>query len=249
VVAVNDAKSKHMFDNRYGTGQSTVDGIIRATACLIAGKNVVVAGYGWCGRGFAMRARGMGGIVIVTEVDPIKAIEAAMDGFQVMPMAQAAKVGDLFVTLTGDKHVIRPEHFRKMKNRALIANSGHFNVEIDIPGLEKLSRKINKGVRRNVDEYVINGNKSLFLLGEGRLINLAAAEGHPASVMDMSFATQALQAEWVVKHAKKLQPKVYDVPLEIENQVCTLKLKAMGITIDRLTPEQVAYLASSGEGT
>jgi adenosylhomocysteinase len=249
VVAVNDAKSKHLFDNRYGTGQSTVDGIIRATACLIAGKNVVVAGYGWCGRGFAMRARGLGGIVIVTEVDPIKAIEAAMDGFQVMPMAQAAKVGDLFVTLTGDKHVIRPEHFRKMKNRALIANSGHFNVEIDIPGLEKLSRKINKGVRRNVDEYVINGSKSLFLLGEGRLINLAAAEGHPASVMDMSFATQALQAEWVVKQAKKLQPKVYDVPLEIENQVCTLKLKAMGITIDKLTPEQVAYLASSGEGT
>jgi adenosylhomocysteinase len=249
VVAVNDAKSKHMFDNRYGTGQSTVDGIIRATACLLAGKNVVVAGYGWCGRGFAMRARGMGAIVIVTEVDPIKAIEAAMEGFQVMPMAQAAKVGDLFVTLTGDKHVIRPEHFRKMKNRALIANSGHFNVEIDIPGLEKLSRKINKGVRRNVDEYVINANKSLFLLGEGRLINLAAAEGHPASVMDMSFATQALQAEWVVKHATKLQPRVYDVPLEIENQVCSLKLKAMGITIDKLTPEQVAYLASSGEGT
>jgi len=249
VVAVNDAKSKHMFDNRYGTGQSTVDGIIRATACLIAGKNVVVAGYGWCGRGFAMRARGMGGIVIVTEVDPIKAIEAAMEGFQVMPMAQAAKIGDLFVTLTGDKHVIRPEHFRKMKNRAMIANSGHFNVEIDIPGLEKLSRKINRGVRRNVDEYVFNSKKSLFLLGEGRLINLAAAEGHPASVMDMSFATQALQAEWVVKNAKKLQPRVYDVPLDIENQVCSLKLKAMGVNIDKLTPEQVAYLASSGEGT
>ncbi|MGE5295035.1 MAG: adenosylhomocysteinase, partial [Solirubrobacterales bacterium] len=249
VIAVNDAKSKHLFDNRYGTGQSTVDGIIRATACLMAGRNVVVAGYGWCGRGFAMRARGMGAIVIVTEVDPIKAIEAAMDGFQVMPMAQAAKVGDLFVTLTGDKHVIRPEHMKKMKNRTLIANSGHFNVEIDIPGLEKLSRKINKGVRRNVDEYVFNGKKSLFLLGEGRLINLAAAEGHPASVMDMSFATQALQAEWVVKHAKNLQAKVYDVPLEIENQVCSLKLKAMGINIDKLTPEQVEYLSSSGEGT
>ncbi len=249
VIAVNDAKSKHLFDNRYGTGQSTVDGIIRATACLLAGKNVVVVGYGWCGRGFAMRARGMGAIVIVTEVDPIKAIEAAMEGFQVMPMAQAAKVGDLFVTLTGDKHVIRPEHMRAMKNRAMIANSGHFNVEIDIPGLEKLSRKINKGVRRNVDEYVINGKKSLFLLGEGRLINLAAAEGHPASVMDMSFATQALQAEWVVKHAGKLQAKVYEVPLEIENQVCSVKLKAMGITIDTLTPEQAAYLASSGEGT
>ena len=249
VIAVNDAKSKHLFDNRYGTGQSTVDGVIRATSYLMAGKNVVVAGYGWCGRGFAMRARGLGSIVIVTEVDPIKAIEAAMDGFQVMPMAQAASVGDLFVTLTGDKHVIRTEHFRKMKDRATVANSGHFNVEIDIPGLEKLSRKINKGVRRNVDEYVLSGKKRIYLLAEGRLINLAAAEGHPASVMDMSFATQALQAEWVVKHSRKLEARVYDVPLEIENLVCTLKLKAMGITIDKLTPEQVAYLASSGEGT
>ncbi|HNS19228.1 MAG TPA: adenosylhomocysteinase [Sedimentisphaerales bacterium] len=249
VIAVNDAKSKHLFDNRYGTGQSTVDGIIRATAYLMAGKNVVVAGYGWCGRGFASRARGLGAIVIVTEVDPIKAIEAAMDGFQVMPMAQAARVGDLFVTLTGDKHVIRPEHVRVMKDRATIANSGHFNVEIDIPGMAKLSRRINKGVRRNVDEYVISSKKRVYLLGEGRLINLAAAEGHPASVMDMSFATQALQAEWVVRHAGKLQPRVYDVPMEIEEQVCALKLKAMGIQIDKLTPEQVAYLASSGEGT
>lgn len=249
VVAVNDAKSKHLFDNRYGTGQSTVDGIIRATDYLMAGKNVVVAGYGWCGRGFAMRARGMGAIVIVTEIDPIKAIEAAMDGFQVMPMSEAAKVGDLFVTLTGNKHVIRPEHVRKMKDRAAICNSGHFNVEIDIPGIAKLCQKINKGVRRNVDEYIINSKKRIYLLAEGRLINLAAAEGHPASVMDMSFATQALQAEWVVKHARKLEPRVYDVPLEIEEQVCGLKLKAMGIAIDKLTPEQVAYLASSGEGT
>jgi len=249
VIAVNDAKSKHLFDNRYGTGQSTVDGIIRATDFLMAGKNVVVAGYGWCGRGFAMRARGLGAIVIVTEIDPIKAIEAAMDGFQVMPMAEAAKVGDLFVTLTGNKHVIRPEHIRKMKDRAAIANSGHFNVEIDIPGMEKLSRKVNKGVRRNVDEYVINSKKRVYLLAEGRLINLAAAEGHPASVMDMSFATQALQAEWVLKHAGKLEAKVYDVPLEIEEQVCSLKLKAMQLAIDTLTPEQVAYLASSGEGT
>jgi adenosylhomocysteinase len=249
VIAVNDAKSKHLFDNRYGTGQSTVDGIIRATDYLMAGKNIVVAGYGWCGRGFAMRARGLGAIVIVTEIDPIKAIEAAMDGFQVMPMSEAASVGDLFVTLTGNKHVIRPEHVRKMKDRAAIANSGHFNVEIDIPGMEKLSRKVNKGVRRNVDEYVISSKKRVYLLAEGRLINLAAAEGHPASVMDMSFATQALQAEWVVKRAGKLEAKVYEVPLEIEEQVCSLKLKAMGLGIDTLTPEQVAYLASSGEGT
>jgi len=249
VIAVNDAKSKHLFDNRYGTGQSTVDGLIRATDYLMAGKNVVVAGYGWCGRGLAMRARGMGAIVIVTEVDPIKGIEAAMDGFQVMPMAAAAKVGDLFVTLTGNKHVIRPEHVRVMKDRATIANSGHFNVEIDIPGLAKMSRKINRGVRRNVDEYVIGKSKRVYLLAEGRLINLAAAEGHPASVMDMSFATQALQAEWVVKRAGKLETRVHEVPLEIEEQVCRLKLKAMSIAIDKLTPEQIVYLASSGEGT
>ena len=249
VIAVNDAKSKHLFDNRYGTGQSTVDGVIRATDYLMAGKKVVVAGYGWCGRGFAMRARGLGAIVIVTEVDPIKAIEAAMDGFQVMPMAEAARVGDLFITLTGNKHVIRPEHVRRMKDRATIANSGHFNVEIDIPGIAKLSRKINRGVRRNVDEYVIGKTKRIYLLAEGRLINLAAAEGHPASVMDMSFATQALQAEWVVKRAGKLDVKVHEVPLEIEEQVCRVKLKAMSIGIDKLTPEQVIYLASSGEGT
>jgi adenosylhomocysteinase len=249
VIAVNDARSKHLFDNRYGTGQSTVDGVIRATAYLLAGSKVVAAGYGWCGRGFAMRARGMGAIVIVTEIDAIKALEAAMDGFLVMPMAEAARIGDVFVTLTGDKHVLRPEHFRVMKNRATIANSGHFNVEIDIPGLKAMSRKVNRGVRRNVDEYVINKNKSIYLLAEGRLVNLAAAEGHPASVMDMSFATQALQAEWVVKNQRKLGVRVYDVPLEIEERVCRLKLAAMGLDIDELTPEQVAYLASSGEGT
>jgi adenosylhomocysteinase len=249
VIAVNDAKSKHLFDNRYGTGQSTVDGIIRATDYLLAGSKVVVAGYGWCGRGFAMRARGMGAIVIITEVDAIKALEAAMDGFQVMPMAQAAGIGDLFVTLTGNKHVVRPEHFRLMKHRATVANSGHFDVEIDIPGLRKMSRKVNRGVRNHVDEYVVNRNKSIYLLGEGRLINLAAAEGHPACVMDMSFATQALQAEYVLKHAGKLDVRVHEVPLEIEEQVCRLKLRTMSIAIDKLTPEQVDYLASSGEGT
>ncbi len=249
VIAVNDAKSKHLFDNRYGTGQSTVDGIIRATDYLLAGSRVVVAGYGWCGRGLAMRARGMGAIVIVTEVDVVKALEAAMDGFQVMPMAEAAKVGDLFVTLTGNKHVLRPEHFRRMKHRATVANSGHFNVEIDIPGLKKMSKKVNHDVRRCVDEYVISKNKSIYLLGEGRLINLAAAEGHPACVMDMSFATQALQAEYVLKHAGKLAVKVHEVPMEIEEQVCRLKLRAMSIGIDKLTPEQIEYLASSGEGT
>ena len=249
VIAVNDAKSKHLFDNRYGTGQSTVDGIIRATDYLLAGSNVVVAGYGWCGRGFAMRARGMGAIVIITEVDAIKALEAAMDGFQVMPMAQAAKVGDLFVTLTGNKHVLRPEHFRAMKHRATVANSGHFDVEIDIPGLKKMSKKVNRGVRNHVDEYVISRSKSIYLLGEGRLINLAAAEGHPACVMDMSFATQALQAEYVLKHAGRLEIAVHAVPLEIEEQVCRLKLRTMSIAIDKLTPEQVEYLASSGEGT
>ena len=249
VIAVNDAATKHLFDNRYGTGQSTVDGIIRATDFLMAGKKVVVAGYGWCGRGFAMRARGMGAIVTVTEVDTIKALEAAMDGFSVMPMAEAAKVGELFVTLTGNKNVIRGEHFRAMRNRAVVANSGHFNVELDIPALKKMSKKVNRNVRHCVDEYIINKNKSIFLLGEGRLINLAAAEGHPASVMDMSFATQALQAEYVIKNQGKLSVAVHDVPREIEDQVSTLKLKSMSIKIDKLTPEQIIYLASSGEGT
>jgi adenosylhomocysteinase len=249
VIAVNDAASKHLFDNRYGTGQSTVDGIIRATDFLMAGNKVVVAGYGWCGRGFAMRARGMGAIVIVTEVDAIKAIEATMDGFDVMPMGQAARVGDLFVTLTGNKNVIRAEHFRAMKDRAVVANSGHFNVEIDIPALKKISRKMKRGVRNYVDEYVLSNGKRIYLLAEGRLINLAAAEGHPASVMDMSFATQALEAEYVLKRRSKLAVAVHDVPMEIEQRVCKLKLKSMGIDIDKLTPEQVEYLASSGEGT
>jgi adenosylhomocysteinase len=249
VIAVNDAATKHLFDNRYGTGQSTVDGIIRATDFLMAGKKVVVAGYGWCGRGFAMRSRGMGAIVIITEVDAIKALEAAMDGFEVMPMAKAAKTGDLFVTLTGNKHVLRAEHFRAMKDRAVVANSGHFNVEIDIPALKRLSKKVTRNVRNHVDEYVLKNNKRIYLLGEGRLINLAAAEGHPASVMDMSFATQALQAEYVMKKRGKLSVAVHDVPMEIEEQVSKLKLKSMSIDIDKLTPEQVIYLASSGEGT
>jgi adenosylhomocysteinase len=249
VIAVNDAATKHLFDNRYGTGQSTVDGIIRATDFLMAGKKVVVAGYGWCGRGFAMRARGMGAIVIVTEVDAVKALEASMDGFLVMPMAEAATVGELFVTLTGNKNVIRAEHFRVMKDRAVVANSGHFNVELDIPALRKLSRKVSRNVRHCVDEYVLKNNKRIYLLGEGRLINLAAAEGHPASVMDMSFATQALQAEYVIKHQSKLSVAVHDVPMEIEKQVSKLKLKSMSINIDELTAEQIAYLASSGEGT
>ncbi len=249
VIAVNDAESKYLFDNRYGTGQSTVDGIIRATDFLMAGKKVVAAGYGWCGRGFAMRARGMGAIVIITEINPIKAIEAAMDGFEVMPMAQAAKVGELFVTLTGNKNVIRAEHFRAMKDRAVVANSGHFNVEIDIPALKRLSRKVSHNVRYCVDEYILKNNKRIYLLAEGRLINLAAAEGHPASVMDMSFSTQALEAEYILRRAGKLTVAVHDVPAEIEQRVCTLKLKSMLIDIDKLTPEQVEYLACSGEGT
>ena len=249
VIAVNDAATKHLFDNRYGTGQSTVDGVIRATDFLMAGKKIVVAGYGWCGRGFAMRARGLGAIVIITEVDAIKALEAAMDGFEVMPMAKAAKVGELFVTLTGNKHVLRAEHFHAMKDRAVVANSGHFNVEIDIPALKKLSKKVTRNVRHCVDEYILKNNKRIYLLAEGRLINLAAAEGHPASVMDMSFATQALQSEYVMKKRGKLTVAVHDVPVEIEQQVSKLKLKSMFIGIDKLTPEQIAYLATSGEGT
>ncbi len=249
VIAVNDAATKHLFDNRYGTGQSTVDGIIRATDFLMAGKKVVVAGYGWCGRGFAMRARGMGAIVIVTEIDAIKALEAAMDGFEVMPMARAAKVGELFVTLTGNKNVIRAEHFRVMKDRAVVANSGHFNVEIDIPALKKLSKKAKRNVRNHVDEYILRNNKRIYLLAEGRLINLAAAEGHPASVMDMSFATQALEAEYIMKRRGGLAVAVHDVPMEIEQWVSRLKLKSMSIGIDKLTAEQVRYLTSSGEGT
>jgi len=249
VIAVNDAATKHLFDNRYGTGQSTVDGIIRATDFLMAGKKIVAAGYGWCGRGFAMRARGMGAIVIITETDSIKALEAAMDGFEVMPMAQAAKVGELFVTLTGNKSIIRAEHFGVMKDRAVVANSGHFNVEIDIPALRRMSKKVNRNVHKHVDEYVLKNNKRIYLLGEGRLINLAAAQGHPACVMDMSFATQALEAEFVVKRRGKLAVAVHNVPIEIEQFVSRMKLKAMSIQIDKPTAGQIAYLATSGEGT
>ena len=249
IVAVNDAQTKNMFDNRYGTGQSTLDGIIRATDILLAGKTVVVAGYGWCGRGFASRARGMGANVIVTEVDQIKALEAAMDGFRVATMAQATPIGDLFCTLTGDIHVIRPEHFKKMKDGAIICNSGHFDVEIDVVGLKKLAQSVIKNVRNFVDEYHLNGNKKIYLLADGRLINLAAAEGHPASVMDMSFSTQALATEYVVKNVGKLKNKVYNVPVEIEQWIAQAKLKAMGISIDKLTPEQKKYLSSWQIGT
>ena len=247
VFAVNDAQTKYLFDNRYGTGQSTVDGIIRATDFLIAGKKVVVAGYGWCGKGFAMRMKGMGANVIVTEVEPIKAIEAAMDGFMVMPMMEAAKIGDLFVTITGDIHVLRKEHFELMKNGAIIANSGHFNVEINIDDLEALAKEKNLDVRNNVDEYIMQDGRKLYLLAQGRLINLAAAEGHPASVMDMSFATQALTTELAIK--EKLPAGVHDVPAEIEDWIAMAKLKSMGITIDELTEEQKEYLASWEMGT
>ncbi len=249
VIAVNDATTKNLFDNRYGTGQSTVDGIIRATDILLAGKTVVVAGYGWCGRGFAMRCRGMGADVVVTEVNPIRALEAAMDGFRVMPMQEAAKVGDLFCTLTGDIHVIRPEHMKVMKDGAIIANSGHFNVEIDLEGLKRIAVEGPKEVRRLVDEYRLADGRRLYVLAEGRLINLAAAEGHPASVMDMSFATQALATEWAVKNKGRLAVKVHEVPQEIEDWVARLKLKSMSIEIDELTEEQKAYLSSWEMGT
>ena len=249
VIAVNDADTKHLFDNRYGTGQSTIDGIIRATDMLIAGKKVVVAGYGWCGRGFAMRARGMGATVIVTEIDPLKALEACMDGFDVMPMRDAAKVGDLFVTLTGDIHVLDVAHFRAMKDGAVVANSGHFNVEINIEGLKKLSKKVAKDVRRCVDQYTLKNGRRIFLLAEGRLVNLAAAEGHPACVMDMSFAVQALATEFCVKQRGKLAVKVHDVPKKIDAWVASLKLKSMGTSIDTLTAEQKKYLASWEMGT
>lgn len=249
VFAVNDAQTKNLFDNRYGTGQSTVDGIIRATDFLIAGKNVVVAGYGWCGKGFAMRCKGMGANVIVTEVNPIKGIEAAMDGFRVMNMEEAVAVGDLFCTLTGNMHVLRPEHFKKMKDGAIICNSGHFDIEIDIKGLKKMAKEEKKNVRNFVDQYILSNGNSIFLLAEGRLVNLSAAEGHPASVMDMSFSTQALATEYAIKNVGKLKAKVCDVPQEIENWVATTKLKSMGITIDKLTPEQEKYLSSWQEGT
>jgi adenosylhomocysteinase len=249
VIAVNDAMTKHFFDNRYGTGQSTLDGIIRATNVLLAGKNFVVAGYGWCGRGLASRARGMGALVIVTEVDPLKALEAVMDGFQVMPMAEAAKVGDIFCTLTGDINVIDTHHFELMKDGAIVANSGHFNVEINIPGLAKLSKGDPKLVRPFVDQYETKDGRKINILGEGRLINLSAAEGHPASVMDMSFANQALAAEFMVKNAKTLEKRVYSVPADIDAEIARIKLGAMGINIDVLTPQQEKYLNSWEEGT
>jgi len=249
VIAVNDAATKHLFDNRYGTGQSTIDGIIRATDILIAGKKIVAAGYGWCGRGFASRARGMGAHVIVTEVDPIRALEAAMDGFEVKTMKEAAKVGDVFVTLTGDMHVIGKEHLRLMKDGAIICNSGHFDIEIDIKGLRQMAAKCRKDVRAHVDAYIMPGGKTLYLLGEGRLVNLAAAEGHPASVMDMSFSTQALASEWAVKNRKKLKPQVYDVPKAVEDWVARLKLTSMGIQVDKLSEKQKAYLTSWNVGT
>jgi len=249
VIAVNDAATKHLFDNRYGTGQSTIDGVIRATDMLIAGKRVVVAGYGWCGKGVAARARGMGAKVIVTEVDPVRALEAAMDGFEVMTMKEAARSGDLFITLTGDMHVIGEEHLKLMKDGAVICNSGHFDIEIDIKALTKLASRVEKNVRNFVDAYVLPGGRRIYLIGEGRLVNLAAAEGHPASVMDMSFATQALASEWAVRNRKSLTPKVYEVPSAVENWVAKLKLSSMGIRIDSLTPEQAKYLSSWDHGT
>jgi len=248
IIAVNDAETKHMFDNRYGTGQSTIDGVVRCTNILLAGSKFVIAGYGWCGRGLASRAKGMGADVIVTEIDPTKALEAVMDGFRVMSMAEAAKIGDVFVTVTGNKNVIAREHFEVMKNGAVIANSGHFNVEIDIPALERLA-SAKRATREFVDEYALKDGRKIYLLGEGRLINLAAAEGHPAAVMDMSFANQALCCEYLVKNHKGLDNNVFAVPVELDKRVARLKLEAMGIKIDKLTSQQEEYLASWSEGT
>ena len=248
IIAVNDALTKHLFDNRYGTGQSTLDGIVRATNVLLAGSTLVVAGYGWCGRGFAMRARGMGANVIVTEVDPIKAIEALMDGFRVMSMSEAAGIGDVFCTLTGDKSVIAREHFEKLKNGAILCNSGHFNVEIDLDALGRMASS-RRPMREFVEEFVMRDGRRIYVLAEGRLINLSAAEGHPASVMDMSFANQALSAEYMIKNHASLEKKVYSVPEDLDKHIAKLKLESMGVKIDRLTPEQEAYLASWSEGT
>ena len=248
IVAVNEANTKHLFDNRYGTGQSTIDGIVRATNKLLAGSKFVVAGYGWCGRGLATRAKGMGAHVIVTEVDALKALEAVMDGFEVLPMAKAAEVGDVFVTATGDKGVIRQEHMERMKDGAILANTGHFNVEIDIPALRGLASE-SREARQFVDEFVLADGRRLYLLADGRLVNLAAAEGHPAQVMDMSFANQALSAEFIVGNAASLERRVYDVPEEIDAEIARLKLATMGIEKDELTPEQEKYLASWDEGT
>ncbi|MFI5057591.1 MAG: adenosylhomocysteinase [Candidatus Acidiferrales bacterium] len=248
IIAVNDAQTKHFFDNRYGTGQSTIDGVIRATNILIAGQKVVIAGYGWCGRGVAMRAKGLGADVIVTEIDPVKGIEAVMDGFRVLPMSEAAKEGDIFITVTGNKNVIRAEHFEAMKSGAVVCNSGHFNVEIDIPALERLSTG-KREVRPLVDEFLLKDGRKVYLLAEGRLVNLATAEGHPASVMDMSFANQALSAEYLRQHAKDLKPQVYVVPEHLDKEIARLKLETMGHKLDKLTAEQERYLASWQEGT
>jgi adenosylhomocysteinase len=247
VIAINDADTKHLFDNRYGTGQSTMDGVIRATNMLVAGATVVIAGYGWCGRGLAARAKGMGATVLVTEIDPVRALEAQMDGYQVISMAEAAPRGDLFITVTGNKSVLRREHFAAMKDGAIVANSGHFNVEIDIPALERMSTS-RRAVRPFVEEFRVGG-KRVNLLGEGRLINLAAAEGHPAMVMDMSFANQALSVEYLKKKARTLKKNVYVVPKNIDQEVARLKLKSMNIAIDSLTAEQVKYLSTWAEGT
>jgi adenosylhomocysteinase len=248
VIAVNDAMTKHFFDNRYGTGQSTLDGVIRATNVLIAGSKVVIAGYGWCGRGAAMRAKGLGADVIVTEIDPVKGIEAAMDGFRVMPMLEAAKEGDVFITVTGNKNVIRREHFAVIKNGAIVCNSGHFNVEIEIPALEQMA-KSKREVRPLVDEFVLQDGRKVYLIAEGRLVNLATAEGHPASVMDMSFANQALSAEYLAKNHKNMKPQVYVVPEHLDREIARLKLDSMGHKLDVLTEEQEHYLASWNEGT
>ncbi len=248
LISVNDSKTKHFFDNRYGTGQSTVDGILRATNLLLAGSKVVVAGYGWCGRGFAIKAKGMGADVIVTEVDPLKAIEAVMDGFRVMPMTEAAKVGDIFCTLTGDINVIQARHFKVMKDNAVVCNSGHFNVEIDILGLEKMAKR-KRQIREFVTEYTLADGRRINLLADGRLVNLSAAEGHPACVMDMSFANQALSVEYLVKNGHRLKNKVYSVPEKIDSEIARLKLKSLGVKIDRLTPEQKRYLSAWELGT
>jgi adenosylhomocysteinase len=249
IIAVNDALTKHLFDNRYGTGQSTLDGVVRATNVLLAGKTLVVAGYGWCGRGIALRARGMGAQVIVTEIDPTKALEAAMDGYAVMPMSEAASRGDIFITVTGNSGVLREEHFLVMKSGALVANSGHFNVEIDIEALERLSEGEKSRPREFVEQYRLGDGRTICLLGEGRLINLAAAEGHPAAVMDMSFANQALAAEYLVQNRGKIAPSVIGVPEEIDREIARLKLAALNVAIDVLSPEQVRYLESWHEGT
>lgn len=247
-VAVNDSQTKHFFDNRYGTGQSTLDGVIRATNILISGKTVVVVGYGWCGKGTAMRARGLGANVIVTEIDPIKAIEAAMDGFRVMPIMEAAPLGDVFITVTGNRHVIDIEHFRAMKSDAIVCNSGHFDLELNLEALRKETKEV-KQIRTFMEEYVLNSGKSILVLGEGRLVNLAAAEGHPASVMDMSFANQALGVEFLIKNQGNLENRVYVLPAEVDQEIATLKLKSMGIQIDKLTPAMVEYMNSWQIGT